>query len=88
MMEDMDILENLTNNGRTFSFNILTILKIPVILALLGNIFFAAMLFLRIRILADTFKSPRNKMVKGIMSIYIALVVLGTLLSLLLVILT
>lgn len=88
MIEDMNILENLTNNRGTFSFNILTVLKVPIILALLGNIFFAVILFLRIRILADTFKNPRNKMVKGIMSIYIAFVVLGTLLSLSFVIFT
>jgi len=46
MIENIDILENLTNNGGTFSLNILTVLKIPIILALLGNIFFAAILFL------------------------------------------
>ncbi len=87
-MDMTDILQNITFNGSTFSFNLLTILKVPVILALLGNIFFAALLFLRVRILADTFKSPRNKMVSKIMSVYVTLVLVGTVLSLLLVILT
>lgn len=88
MIETTDILQNIAFNGGSFSFNMFTILKVPVILALLVNVFFAAMLFLRVRILADTFKSPKNKMVSKIMSAYVILVLIGTILSLLFVILT
>jgi hypothetical protein len=88
MINTTNILQNITLNGETFSFNLLTVLKIPIILALLGNIFFSTILFLRVRILADTFKTPGNKMVKKLMVVYVALVIIGTLLSLLFVILT
>jgi hypothetical protein len=88
MNESMNILQELSFNGGAFSLNFLTILKVPIILALLGNIFFSAILFLRVRILADTFKTPRNKTVKQFIMLYIALVIIGTLLSLLFVILT
>jgi hypothetical protein len=87
-MRNMDILDNLTFNGNIFSFNILTILKVPIILALVGNILFSALLFLRVRILADTFKTPQNKIVKTIMAVHVILVLAGTLLSLLFVLLT
>ncbi len=84
-----EILNNLTfGGGDIFSLNILSILKIPIILILLGNILFSILLFLRVRILADTFKTPQNKIVKMLMGVHILVVIVGTLLSLLFVILT
>lgn len=88
-MGPIDILNNLSfGSGDTFSFNLLSILKIPIILILLGNILFSTLLFLRVRILADTFKTSQNKIVKMIMGVHIIIVIVGTLLSLLFVILT
>jgi len=85
---DVDkILENM-GGGKTLSFDILSILKIPLIIVLIGNILFSALLFLRVRILADTFKTPGNKFVKIMFSTYLIILLFTTLLSLLFVILT
>jgi len=83
-----DLLNNLGGSGGTLSFDITSLLKLPIILILIGNIFFAVLLFLRVRILADTFKTPENKIVKAIILLYTGIVLVGTLLSLLFIILT
>ena len=89
MMNPIETLNNLSfGSGDIFSLNILSILKIPIILILLGNILFSTLLFLKVRILADTFKTPQNKIVKIIMGVHIIVIIVGTLLSLLFVILT
>jgi hypothetical protein len=87
---DIDrILKELSiSGGDVFSFNFISLLKIPVVLALIVNILFSVLLFLRVRILSDTFKSPQNKIVKAIVAGYVLLVVIGALVSLLFVILT
>ena len=82
------MLKQLEFGGNVFSFDLLSLLKIPIIFILLGNILFATFLSLRVRILSDTYKSPRNKMIKQIMAIHMIVVIVGTLLSLLFVILT
>ncbi len=83
------ILKELSiGGGDVFSFNFISLLKIPVVLALIVNILFSVLLFLRVRILSDTFKSPQNKVVKAIIAGYVFLVVIGALVSLLFVILT
>ena len=88
-MNPIETLNNLSfGSGDIFSLNILSILKIPIILILLGNILFSTLLFLKVRILADTFKTPQNKIVKIIMGVHIIVIIVGTLLSLLFVILT
>jgi small-conductance mechanosensitive channel len=87
-MDTTEMLEQLEFKGDVFSFNLLSILKIPIIFILVGNILFATFLYLRVRILSDTYKTPRNKMVKQIMAIHMIAVVVGTLLSLLFIILT
>lgn len=88
-MNPIEILNNLSfGSGDIFSLNILSILKIPIILTLLGNILFSTLLFLRVRILADTFKTPQNKIVKIVVGVHTVIVIVGTLLSLLFVILT
>jgi len=83
-----DLLNNLGGSGGTLSFDITSLLKLPIILILIGNIFFAVLLFLRVRILADTFKTPENKIVKAIILLHTGIVLVGTLLSLLFIILT
>jgi hypothetical protein len=87
-MDTTEMLEQLEFKGDVFSFNLLSILKIPIIFILIGNILFSTFLYLRVRILSDTYKTPRNKMVKQIMAIHMIAVVVGTLLSLLFIILT
>ena len=82
-----ELLENLSFGGEVFSFNILSLLKIPIILILLGNILFCVLLFLRVRILADTFKAPQNNSIKRMIIAHLFLVVVGTILSFLFVIL-
>jgi len=83
-----DFLNNLGGSNSILSFNFLSLLKLPIILILMGNTFFSLLLFLRVRILADTFKTPQNKIVKTIILLYTIMVAVGTLLSLLFVILT
>jgi hypothetical protein len=87
-MDTTEMLKQLEFGGDVFSFDLLSLLKIPIIFILLGNILFATFLSLRVRILSDTYKTPRNKMIKQIMAIHMIVVIVGTLLSLLFVILT
>lgn len=87
-MDIDDFLNNLGGSSSILSFDILSLLKLPIILVLIGNILFSLLLFLRVRILADTFKTPQNKIVKTIILLYMLIVLVGTLLSLLFVILT
>lgn len=87
----MDIDEFLNSLGAgsdIISFNIASLLKVPIILVLIGNILFSLLLFLRVRILSDTFKDPQNKIVKMVTLLYMAIVLVGSLLSLMFVILT
>lgn len=87
-MDTTEMLKQLEFGGDVFSFNLLSVLKIPIIFILIGNILFVTFLYLRVRILSDTYKTPENKMVKQIMAIHMVATVVGTLLSLLFVILT
>jgi hypothetical protein len=87
-MDTMEMLRQLEFGGDAFSFDFLSVIKIPIIFILIGNILFATFLYLRVRILSDTYKSPRNKMIKQMMAIHMIAVIVGTLLSLLFVILT
>jgi len=87
-MDTTEMLKRLEFEGDVFSFNFLSLLKIPIIFILVGNILFATFLYLRVRILSDTYKTPENKMVKQIIAIHMIAVVVGTLLSLLFIILT
>lgn len=87
-MDTMEILKQLEFGGEIFSLELLSILKIPIIFILIGNILFATFLSLRVRILSDTYKTPRNKVIKQVMAVHMIAVIVGTLLSLLFVILT
>lgn len=55
----------------TFDFNMLPLLKVPFILLLIANLFFALILYLRIRILSDTFVTFENRRIKSIVVIYL-----------------
>ena len=87
-MDVNEFLNNLGGNSSILSFDVMSLLKVPIILLLMGNILFSLLLFLRVRILADTFKDPQNKIVKIVVLLYMAVVLVGSLLSLLFVILT
>ncbi len=60
-----------------------SIIKAPLIVFVLGNILFSLILFLRARLLADTFSTAQNKIVKSVIVIYIITTVIGSLLALL-----
>lgn len=62
-------------------------LKLPVIIILVVNIFAAVLLFLRVRILADTVSTSGNKRVNKLLFTYLIVTVIGTLLSILFLIL-
>lgn len=81
-MDIDNMLENM-GMGINLSFNLSSILKIPLVIILLGNVFFAILLFLRVRILSDTFKTVTGKKIKVLVVTYLAIILLGTLLSLL-----
>ena len=87
-MDVNEFLNSLGGSSNILSFNMLSILKLPIVVILIGNILFSLLLFLRVRILADTFKTPQNKIVKTLVLLYMLVVLVGTLLSLLFVILT
>ena len=83
----MDIANDFFNNYGTdtgvFLINMLGLLKLPIIILLMGNLIFSLLLLLRVRILADTFSTPENRIVKTIMTVYVFLTLIGSLLSLL-----
>jgi|GEM_PF-1793749 len=91
----MDDINQLINNitkettqPQLGSLNLAWALKIPGIIILLANILFAILLFLRARILADTVTTPQNKIIKGMVIIYMGATIMGTLLTILFLILT
>ncbi len=77
-----------TQRVGVFSVDLLNILKIPLFFFLIGNILFALLLFLRVRILADTFSASENKIIQAIVLGYMFLVVVGSLLAVLFLILS
>jgi hypothetical protein len=77
------ILGTLDTDQTGFTLTILTLFKIPFIILLLGNIFFVVLLFLRVRILADTFSSPNNKLIQTILKGYIVIGIIASLVALL-----
>lgn len=63
------------------------LLKGPGIVILIVNIFFAVLLFLRARILADTIATSQSKLVKSIIVLYVVFTMIGTFLTILFLIL-
>lgn len=79
-----DILSNLGQNPFSgLSINVMSLFKAPIVIVLIGNLLFAALLFLRSRILADTFESSSNGVVKVIVSGYLVLTVIGSIVTVL-----
>ncbi len=83
-MSPYDILDKLTMQTPQIEFNGFALLKLPALMFLFIIIFFSLLLFLRVRILSDTFSSPDNKMVKTVVVLHLLFTIAGTLISLLL----
>lgn len=89
MDEINDILNSLYKvQVGTFEFNFLPLLKIPAILFLIGNLLFSLILYLRVRMLSDTFVVGDNKVVKSIVVLYLIATFLLTLAAMLFLILS
>ncbi len=79
-----DILNNLGKNPFSgLEINIVSLFKAPIVIILIGNLLFSALLFLRSRILADTFESSNNKVIKMIVSGYLVVTVIGSIVTVL-----
>jgi len=79
-----NMLDNLGKNPLGgLSINVVTLLKFPLVLMLFGNILFAALLFLRSRILADTFESSNIGIIKTIITIYLIATIIGSIIAVL-----
>jgi hypothetical protein len=82
-----DVNSMLDNLGKNqfggIAVNIASILKFPLVLMLFGNILFAALLFLRSRILADTFESSSIGIIKAIITIYLIATIIGSIIAVL-----
>lgn len=77
-----DILNNIGKNPfGGLGINVMGLLKAPIVIILIGNLLFSALLFLRFRILADTFESSNNKIVKLIVSGYLVITVIGSIVT-------
>lgn len=64
-------------------FSLVGLLKFPLIVILFGNILFAILLFLRSKILADTIDAAQAKLIKTIISIYLIITIVGSILAVL-----
>lgn len=82
-MNTNDIVEGLDSLRRTeLSISILAFFKIPFMLLILGNFIFIILLSIKIKILADTIDCPNNKLMKKILSSYIIISIIASLVSL------
>ena len=80
----MEILNNLSgHSGDTINIGIVSLLKLPLIIVLFGNVLFAVLLLLRIRILSETFETTDNKLIRYIVHIYLFTSVIGSIIALL-----
>ena len=80
----MEILNNLSgHSGDTINIGIVSLLKLPLVIVLFGNVLFAVLLLLRIRILSETFETTDNKLIRYIVHIYLFTSVIGSIIALL-----
>ncbi|HOT60775.1 MAG TPA: hypothetical protein PKW94_00515 [Candidatus Dojkabacteria bacterium] len=80
----MEILNNLSgHSGDTINIGIVSLLKLPLIIVLFGNVLFAVLLLLRVRILSETFETTDNKLIRYIVHIYLFTSVIGSIIALL-----
>ncbi len=89
MEEINEILNNLYSiQIGTIEFNFFPLLKVPAILLLIGNLLFSLILYLRVRMLSDTFVMGDNKVMKSVIVLYLIATFLLTLLAMLFLILS
>lgn len=69
----MDIYTNLFTTLPSFSLNLGDILKVPLVILLIANVFYSFMLVLKVKILVDTVDSENNGKVRGV--VYINLII-------------
>jgi len=80
----LDILYNISGNASdAINLGIIPLLKLPLIIILFGNVLFATLLILRIRILSETFETPDNKLIKYLVRFYLFLSIVGGIIALL-----
>jgi len=80
----MEILDNLSGHSvDTINIGIVSLLKLPLIIILFGNVLFAILLLLRIRILAETFETADNKLIRYLVRFYLFTSVIGSIIALL-----
>jgi len=78
------MLDNLGKNPfGGLMVSVASILKFPLVLILFGNVLFAALLFLRSRILSDTFESSSIGVIKTIITIYLITTIIGSIIAVL-----
>jgi hypothetical protein len=78
-MDTNTFLNNLGSSDITISMS--SILKLPLVILIFGNLFFATMLYFRSRILSDTLKSSQNLFLKVIVPVYLFASLLGSILA-------
>jgi hypothetical protein len=89
MEETNEILNNLNSiQVGAFEFNFFPLLKVPAILLLIGNLLFSLILYLRVRMLSDTFVMGDNKVMKSVIVLYLIATFLLTLVAMLFLILS
>lgn len=82
------IFDNLKKSQMgSINLQLSNLLKLPLGIILFGNILYAFILLLRIRILADTFESSGNAKIKILIYAYLGTAVVGGLIALLFVVL-
>ena len=74
------IYEQLFTNSLTLSINLGDILKVPLVVILLANIFYSFMLVLKIKVLIDTIGTQSSSKIKRIVYLNLGLsIVIGML---------
>ena len=80
----LEILNNISGNtADTINLGIISLLKLPLIIILFGNVLFAILLLLRIRILSETFETADNSLIRYLVRFYLFTSVIGSIIALL-----
>lgn len=84
-----ELYNNLYGNNQNFDFdlNLGVFLKVPLIIFLIGNVFYTFMLVLKIRILVDTVEAESNNKMKMLAYINLFVSIGATILGLILILL-
>lgn len=80
-MDNPDIYGRLLSDTPAFTLNLGSILKLPLIIILIGNIFYSLMLILKTKILSDTVDSDGSRKIKVLVYINLFISLITTLLA-------